>query len=301
MSNPSTPSRSGASRIARQKTSGVGRQGALGEPRQLRAPPLLVGPLRQHALERDRDAITGALAYEAPLAHVRECASTQSQACSSGELDQRRAHRVLARHPLPRQRDHPRFVAHLDAIQRSTSRSSTVSGTAPLASRVSWNARRSKRPSSDPLRARSEGADLELADLVPERLPGPRDVAIDLCLDVVGAQRGVLGHEGDRARPGPAQRVQACVRPPPARPATSRRSSGRSSGTGRGRSPPPAPAARRTGPTPRRTRQSSRVFGSPAHRPAPGPARSVDGAPAPPRAVTEPRSRTAGVTSDRAC
>ncbi len=52
---------------------------------------------------------------------------------------------------------------------------------------------------------------LELADLVGEGLAGPHDVAVDLVGDVVGCQRGVLGHEVDRLPARPAERVHARV------------------------------------------------------------------------------------------
>src|SRR5262245_55236157 len=46
--------------------------------------------------------------------------------------------------------------------------------------------------------------DLQLADLVGQRLPRPADVPIDLVFDVVLGHEGVVEHVLDRARPAPA-------------------------------------------------------------------------------------------------
>src|SRR6185436_8558156 len=54
-------------------------------------------------------------------------------------------------------------------------------------------------------RLRSQPQDLELAELVGQRLTGVADVSVHLVGDVVLAERGVLDHEVDRLLPGPAK------------------------------------------------------------------------------------------------
>ena len=76
---------------------------------------------------------------------------------------------------------------------------------------TSWKRRcRSASPRRSRASARSR-EDLQLAELVGQRLAGPADVSVDLVRDVVLAQRRVLGHEVDGLLPGPAQRVHAGV------------------------------------------------------------------------------------------
>src|SRR5262249_10780863 len=61
------------------------------------------------------------------------------------------------------------------------------------------------------LGAGAELADLRLADLVGERLPGPGDVAVALALDLDPGDRRVGLQVGDGAVPGPLLVVQAGV------------------------------------------------------------------------------------------
>src|SRR5207249_10449730 len=63
-------------------------------------------------------------------------------------------------------------------------------------------------PRTEPrLRAGAKAPDLELADLVGERLSRPGDVAVHLVHDVVLREGRVREHEVDRLVPGPALRV----------------------------------------------------------------------------------------------
>ena len=85
----------------------------------------------------------------------------------------------------------------------STVRSRMSSGTAPVARTVSWNARMSKRSPSACFGARAQLQELQLADLVGERLARVGDVAVDL-VDDVGLGLGRVRHEvvdGLLARP----------------------------------------------------------------------------------------------------
>src|SRR5438093_6160594 len=73
-------------------------------------------------------------------------------------------------------------------------------------------------PRTEPrLRVGAKAPDLELADLVGERLSRPGDVAVHLVHDVVLREGGVREHELDRLVPGPALRVHARVDHEPAR------------------------------------------------------------------------------------
>ena len=100
------------------------------------------------------------------------------------------------------------------AAPRSSGRHSTrarSSGTAPLPRTTSWNSRTSKRVPSVLLGASAQLLDLQLAELVGERLARPGDVAVDLRLDLVERQRGVRGQVVDGLLARPAHRVDAGV------------------------------------------------------------------------------------------
>ena len=56
-----------------------------------------------------------------------------------------------------------------------------------------------------------QASDLELADLVGQRLARPDQVSVHLVGDVVDRERAVLGHELDRLRARPAQGVHPGV------------------------------------------------------------------------------------------
>ncbi len=96
------------------------------------------------------------------------------------------------------------------AIQSSTTRPSSVSGSAPWVSTTSWKRSRSKRGPSA-ARAFAQREDLELADLVRARLPRPHHVALDLAHHGGGVHAGVGDHVRDRALAGPALAVDAGV------------------------------------------------------------------------------------------
>ena len=154
------------------------------------------------------------------------------------------------------------------AIQASICRSSTGSGTEPSAARRrGTRGRRSASPSAFSAR-RAQLLDLQLAELVGERLARPGDVAVDLGLDLVERQRGVRGHVVDRLLARPAHRRGCRCRRPGGRRATSRRSGGRSCCRGRCRSPPPGPATRSRGPSPRRRPRCRSSGGSSAGPPS---------------------------------
>src|SRR5690606_30744702 len=61
------------------------------------------------------------------------------------------------------------------------------------------------------LRARAQFDDADLAELVTQRLAGPGDVAVDLGLDLVLAERGLRSEVVDRLLPGPALVMHAGV------------------------------------------------------------------------------------------
>src|SRR5262245_43315883 len=67
------------------------------------------------------------------------------------------------------------------------------------------------------LRLAAQRLDAQIADLVPERLSGPCDVALDLGLDVRGRERRVRDHVFDRLLAGPALGVQAGIHHQPHR------------------------------------------------------------------------------------
>ena len=154
-----------------------------------------------------------------------------------------------------------------DAIQRSTLASSTSSGSAPSPSTAVWNLRTSKRRPSVLLGAGAQFADLELADLVGERLAGDRDVALGL---------------GDARAPRWWRCSRRCTRAPargsspssagPCPPrggsrGTARPRAGRSTGTGPRTCRGPGRATRRRGPSPR-CRPCSRRSGGTAAGPS---------------------------------
>src|SRR5262245_38851837 len=65
-------------------------------------------------------------------------------------------------------------------------------------------------------RLRAELENLHLADLVRQRLPGPRDVAVNLGDDVLLGQPGVVLHEIDGLLPRPAKVVHPGIDDEPA-------------------------------------------------------------------------------------
>ena len=90
--------------------------------------------------------------------------------------------------------------------------------TAPWPRTTSWNAA-DVEPAAERRPGRvAEPQDLELAELVGQRLAGHREVAVDLVGDVVLGERGVLDHERDRPVAAPAHRVEARVDDEPAGP-----------------------------------------------------------------------------------
>ena len=102
-------------------------------------------------------------------------------------------------------------LAFSAAIQALICASSASSGTAPWPSTASWKRRRSNLSPSSFSALRAQLADLQLADLVGQRLARVGDVAVDLGIDIGGGQRGIVGHEGDRLLLGPALGVDAGV------------------------------------------------------------------------------------------
>ena len=97
------------------------------------------------------------------------------------------------------------------AIQASTRRSSTSSGSEPWSSTASWKARTSKRGAERLLRPGPELADLQLAHLVGQRLPGMDDVPVHLVGDVQLLPGRVLQEVLDGPRAAPALHVHPGV------------------------------------------------------------------------------------------
>ena len=111
----------------------------------------------------------------------------------------------------------PRSAPSSLAIQASICASSASSGTEPCPSTASWKRRRSNLSPSCLFGPRAQLADLQLADLVGQRLAGVGDVAIDLGFDIGVGKRGIVVHEGDRLLLGPALGVDAGVDHQPGR------------------------------------------------------------------------------------
>ena len=97
------------------------------------------------------------------------------------------------------------------AIQSSILRSSTVSGSAPVISTWAWKSLRSKRSPSALLGLGPQLEDLELADLVGERLAGNGDVALDLGDHLGLAHAAIVEHVADRLLAGPTLGVDAGI------------------------------------------------------------------------------------------
>ena len=97
------------------------------------------------------------------------------------------------------------------AIQSSILRSSTVSGSEPVISTWAWKSLRSKRAPSAASARGAQLEDLELAELVGERLAGNGDVALDLGDDLGLAHAAIVEHVADRLLAGPTLGVDAAV------------------------------------------------------------------------------------------
>ena len=89
--------------------------------------------------------------------------------------------------------------------------SSTSSGRAPESSTWSWKARMSNFVAQRLLGAVAQLQNLQLADLVGQRLAGPRDVAVHLGLDAGFVDGGVVVEVLDHLLAGPVLGVDAGV------------------------------------------------------------------------------------------
>ena len=172
------------------------------------------------------------------------------------------------------------------AIQSSTARSRTVSGTEPWSRTTMWNWRMSKRSPRRRFRPVAQLDDLQLADHVAERLARPRQVAVDLGGDV-GARPGRCARPCSRSPAGGSSPTRATrCRRPAARRGTPAPAGGRSGcrdrGTARGRSR----ASRHRAPSLRRRRCSPRRGETSAARPARWRARSAGDGPGPASCAT---------------
>ena len=151
------------------------------------------------------------------------------------------------------------------------------------------------------LRLSAQLPDLQLPHLVAERLPRPGDVAVDLGPDLVEREGRVRFEVVDRLRARPALRVDAGVHDQPAGAPHLVGQAAEVAVRDPGRSRPRARAARRTAPSPRRTRRRPRSAGTPAGPSSPAAARSAGDAPAPPRAASAPRACRAAACRGRRC
>ena len=157
-------------------------------------------------------------------------------------------------HGARRSRAWPTSAAFSAAIQALICASSASSGTAPWPEHRVMEAAQVELGAQLLLRPRPQLADLELAQLVGQRLAGVGDVAVDLGVDIGVGQGRIVLHEGDRLLLGPALGVDARCRPPAASRATFHSLAGPCPSAACRRAPARSRAAPNRGPSPRRRR-----------------------------------------------
>ena len=150
----------------------------------------------------------------------------------------------------------------------------------------------SKRGAQVALGRLAQPADLPAADHVGQRLAGPADVAVHLVGDVGPGGGGVAPHEVDGPGAGPAVVVHAGVHHQAAGPPARRTTACPAAAGPRCTGPSRRPAARSTGPSPRRSRTPRRPgTGGSRAGPASAPRRSAGDGRACSRGRPAPRTR----------